>query len=276
MEFRELNLTDKKNTERMVMLVREIVTEFPELEAQYEDITILLVSKEQFQDGTLDRALKTIFGFAISTSTGGSVVACGIGVGRKGCLQFVLEPFENQSERMQRFVIRHECCHLLFPQIRSESQQLLLKNYPSDFLSQLEFLRNEYPVNTCMMERYAEDWLQKPPEFSEEIISPRIAYRQAAKREGVGQANFCAIINSIHVLQVIYIYEFLLSRKPELKEKCAGDIRRYYGYLNSWWHCLERSSESQLPKPDKIFRPYHFASKEKFFHQISSLLALCP
>jgi hypothetical protein len=145
----------------MLMIIREIIGEFPEFQARYEEVIILLVSEKQFQDGTLDKTLETIYGFPTPTMNRESVVGCGIGIGTKGCLQLVLEPFENQSERMQRFVVRHECCHLLFPQIRSKSLELLLANYPRDFLGQLESLRNEYPVNTCMIERYVEDWLQK-------------------------------------------------------------------------------------------------------------------
>jgi len=270
MKITELNLTDSKDVGEILMMIREVIEEFSEFPERYEEIVILLASAKQAEDGTLDKTLESIFGRRILT-TNKSLPGHGLGVGTKGCLQAILEPFENMSERMQRFMIRHECGHLLFPHKTSISLSILQAKYSGN-LAVLESFQNDYPVHLCIIERYTEGWLEKPLGISKNMVSPRIAFRQETRKGGVKQAIFYAIINSVNVLRIIYIYDFLLSKHPELKEKFTSDIQRYHRYLNSWWYCLAKGTNCKLPEPTKILKPHHFESKESFFSQILWLL----
>lgn len=272
MKISELNLTNRKDVDEILMMTRRVIKEFPELPEMYEEIVILLASARQVENGELDRTLERILGCRVLT-TKKSSPGHGIGVGKKGCLQVILEPFEKRSKRTQRFIIRHECGHLLFPSKPSPSLNFLRGKYPGNFLSRLESFQQDYPVHLCMIERYTEDWLEKPLGIPKGVTRPRIAYRQVIKQGGVKQAILCAIINSVNILRIIYIYEFLLSKRPDLKKKLAGDIQRYHRYLNSWWHCLRKGTCCQLAEPAKIFKPHHFESREGFFRQILWLLA---
>ena len=272
MKVSELNLTDRKDVGEILMMIREVIKEFSELPERYEKIVILLASTKQVEDGTLDKTLESILGYRVWTADKSSP-GHGLGVGTKGCLQVILEPYENLSKRMQRFMIRHECGHLLFPHKTSMSLNILQAKYPRNFLAVLENFQNDYPVHLCMIERYTEDWLEKPLGIRKNVVSPRVAFRQEIRKRGIKQAIFHAIINSINILRIIYIYDFLLSKHPELKEKFTSDIERYHGYLNSWWHCLEKGTNCKLPEPTKVLKPHHFESKEDFFSRILWLLA---
>ena len=272
MKVSELNLTDRKDVGEILMMIREAIKEFSELPERYEEIVILLASTKQVEDGTLDKTLESILGYRVWT-TDKSSPGHGLGVGTKGCLQVILEPFENLSKRRRSFMIRHECGHLLFPHKTSISLNILQAKYPRNFLAVLENFQNDYPVHLCMIERYTEDWLEKPLGIRKNVVSPRVAFRQEIRKRGVKQAMFYAIINSINILRIIYIYEFLFSKHPELKEKFASDIERYHRYLNSWWHCLEKGTNCRLPEPTKILKSHHFENKEDFFSRILWLLA---
>ena len=271
MKVSELNLTDRKVVDEIIMIIREVIKEFSEFPEMYEEIVILLASIKQVENGTLDKTLESILGFRVLTTDKLSP-GHGLGVGTKGCLQVILEPFENLSKRIQRFMIRHECGHLLFPYKPSTSLNFLREKYPGNFLNTLESFQDDYPVHLCMIERYTEDWLEKPLGIRKDVISPRVAYRQEFRKGGVKRAILFAIINSINILRIIYIYKFLLSKTPELKKRFTSDILRYHRYLNSWWRCLQKGTNCQLPEPKKIIKPHHFENKESFFHQILWLL----
>lgn len=271
MKITELNLTNSKDAGVILMMIREVIEEFPEFPEMYEEIVILLASAKQAEDGTLDKTLQSIFGCRVLT-TNKSLPGYGLGVGTKGCLQVILEPFRNLSEQTQKFMIRHECGHLLFPHKTSSSLGILRAKYPEIFLAMLENFQNDYPVHLCMIEKYTEGWLEKPLGIRKDMVSPRIAFRQETKKAGVKQAILYAIINSVNVLRIIYIYEFLLSKHPELKEKFTSDVQRYHEYLSSWWHCIEKGTNCKLPDPTEILTPHDFESKESFFSQILSLL----
>lgn len=277
MKTTEINLTQREEAKLYVSLVKKILLEFQELPKMYEEIAILVAYKQQYQNGNVNIAVSKFLGVsrdAIHTKMDDKPAHC-TSMGEKGCIQIVIDVFETCPPWKQAFVIRHEICHLLHRPSYSATLELLCNKYSRDWLANLVGYRRDYQVHQCMIKRYLDDWLREPLGISKGAISPRSFYRRQRKMKGSRHAIFIGISNSVNVLRIIYLHEYLLKvpQVPnQLKKNFEQNLKRYNGYLDSWWRCLQKDIESKLPTPRELLKRNHFEDEETFFSQISQLL----
>jgi len=280
MKITEINLVQLKDVTVYFSLTKRILAEFLELPEMYEEIAIFVGNKRNYQNGSANVAISKFLGLSEGDrihTEGIHLPAHCLSKGKKGCVQIVMDVFETLPLWKQAFAVRHEFCHLLHPLSHSPTLDLLSKKYSREWLANLGGYRWEYQVHLCVIKRYLDDWLREPLGISKDIMSPRSLYRRERKMKGAEHAISIAIANSVNILRIIYLNEYLLTITQvsnQLKEQFKQNLKRYEGYLDSWWRCLQKDVKSKLPMPRELLSPNHFEDEEAFFRQISHLLAI--
>lgn len=275
MKISIINLSDKK-INSYAPLIKEAIRDFPELSNLYEEIKVFISNEDKIKEGVVSRKEKDFLGvleptvslieemYSISSS----------GLAPKGCIKINLDRFRLFPKWKRRFSVRHECCHLLkTPSISSRTLDRLLQRYPLVYLRNIIKYRREYVAHICMLKRYPEDWLREPLRIPENIESPRRFYRRLRKLKGLKAVVEAAISNSINLLRLIYLYEYVIENvkaTPKLKQ----DLQRYKMYLRSWWLQVEKDTHNKLPKIHEWITQEDFKNEERFFQQVYGLLKL--
>ena len=277
MKISEIDLTQRE-VKPCVSLAERILSEFPELQKMYDEIAIIVAYKQHHENGSVNGIVAKFLRLSKQDKIhirADDKPAQSISRGTKGCIQIVVEIFEGLPQWKQAFVLRHECCHLLRRPSYSPTLESLTKEYAMDWLANLVAYRREYQVHLCMIKRYLDDWLREPLRIPEGGMSPRSFYRRERKMKGVRHAIFIGISNSVNVLRIIYLHEYLLTipQLPnQLKEHFEQDLKRYKGYLDSWWRCLQKDIDRRLPSLREWLSRKHFENDETFLNLISQLL----
>lgn len=278
MKIFETNLTQREEVKLYVSLAKKIIFEFAELPKIYEETAIIAALKQHYENGSVNRTVAKFLGLSKENrvyTRRDDKPAHSISRETKGCIQIVVDFFEVLPPWKQAFVVRHECCHLLHRPSYSPTLELLSKKYARGWLANLVAYRRDYRVHLCMIKRYLDDWLREPLGISKVVMSPRSFYRRERKMKGVQHAILIGISNSVNVLRIIYLYEYLLTipQLPnQLKEQFERNVKRYKGYLASWWRCLQKEIDRRSPSLRGWLSREHFEDEEIFFDRISQLL----
>lgn len=275
----KINLTQREEVEPYISLAKKILFEFKELSKMYDEIAIIAAYKQHCEDESINGIIAKFLGLSnqdiIYTRDGDKPAHCAI-IGTKACIVIVVDLFEVFPQWKQAFVVRHECCHLLHGPSYSPTLESLCKKYAQDWLASLVAYRSDYQADLCVIKRYLDDWLRDPVGIPKGTMSPRSFYRRERKMRGVRNAILIGISNSVRVLQIIYLQQYLLTipqLPSQLKEHHKQNLKRYEGYLDSWWRCLQKDVDCRLPSPREWLRREHFENEEIFFKRISQLLA---
>jgi hypothetical protein len=271
-----MNLTYNTDIKWVYAIVEEVIYEFPELHELYDRILIILALKQHYANNTIATTVAEFLNTTEPIIYGNiTAPAHNINAERKGCLEIILDIFQQHPGWMQRFICRHECCHLLHPTQESPTLELLLDKYQRDFVYTWARHREEYNAHLCMVQRHLSDWLRVRGGIPEDKGSPRKYYRSLKHREGVKKAILNGISNSILFLRMIYLYEQIIAINKLSQEdriRCSRDLGRFKRYLRSFWRCIRKDTKQHLPSPYDWLTETDFKNLEAFLINISEML----
>ena len=276
MEFSIFNIDSEKESEYYVTLAKSVLNEFPELSAKYQNLAVILAKRNRFQDGTVSQAIRKFFSAEELNFNSAEKIASSGSIGNKGYVSIVLDEFCSLSIWEQKFVLRHECGHLLLhSSIPSPTVRKLLEmGCPIGFISKMRNAQHDYQIHEIMLKKYPDDWFKKPVRISESAGSPRKFYRAQKKKLGVNQALFDAIWNSFNLIRLIYLNEQII-RNFKKTEPFITDLQRYETQLTSFWNCIQKDSKGRLPMSRDWVQIEDLEDEERFFQKVSHLLYLC-
>lgn len=278
MKIIELNLLQGAKAKEHISLAKEIASEFPELQEMFNDVAIVVSCKQHHQDGSVDQAVKSYFdpskNFDIIHSPKLKPAYCIIRE-KQAVIVIVADIINELPDWKQAFVIRHEFCHLLHRSKPSPALSDLKTKYSKEWLFFLREYREEYVVHICMIKRYLNDWIRADEIGFRDVESPRDCYRRIKKTKGKTSAIAVGIDNAVHLLQVVYVLEYLLEtlKGPNVKRTIfEHKLEKHKKWLISWWYFIQKDVDSDLSPPREWLTREHFEDKEAFFSQISELL----
>ena len=247
-----------------------------ELSDIYNEIAIIQAYNEHYESETVRECARSFL--RISMLVRGQIInekpAHSLSSGRKGCIDINVNILETYPEWKKAFVIRHECSHLVKRPDFSPTLQSLTFTYPREMLNKLVSYRRHLLVHKLMIDRWMEDWLREPIRLPDQPGSPRTIFRARRIRD-VRDAIFYGITCSVQILFLTYLNEYLLQKSnlPNTEEeRLRSDMKRYRGYLDSWWRCLQKEVDRKLLSPFEWFSREHFKNEEIFFSRVNELL----
>lgn len=275
MDLSVINLDSEKDSKYYVTLVRSILDEFQGLDEKYQNLALILAKRDSVQDRTVIEKLRQFFSVKRLNIVSMEKVASSGSIGNKGYLCIVLDEFSLLPEWEQQFALKHECGHLLLhSSVPSNTVRKLLEiGCPIGFVSKMRNAQHDYQVHNLMLEKYPNGWFKKPVRISENAGSPRTFFRSQKKKLGLKQALFDAIWNSFNLIRLIYLDQFIISNF-ENTAPFTIDLQRYEAQLASFWKCVQKETNRQLPSPKDWIKINDLKDEEAFFKRVQYLLSL--
>lgn len=273
MKIEILNSPHVQN-ELLSSLVEETIKQYSEIADIYKEIIVLIADEDAIDRGFFDENENRLFGKIPISLTEKTRPISSSGLPPVSCIKINLDKFAAFPKWKQEFAIRHECCHLLTTSSTlSRTLEELLQIYPLQYLRNIIRYRREFVAHICMLKRYPSDWLREPVRIPEKIMSPRTFYRKIKKEKGRRAAIEVAISNSLKVLSLIYICEYIVENVKDSIE-VKTDLTRYNSYLQSWWHQVRKDTNNRIPIISNLIRRDDFLNEENYFEKVKKLLNL--
>jgi hypothetical protein len=275
MDLRVISVDSGKDSKYFVTLLKSILDDFQGLDEKYQNLALILANRDKLQDGTIIEKLRQFFSVEKLKIFSMEKVASSGSIGKKGYLLIVLNEFSLLPEWEQQFALKHECGHLLLhSSVPSHTVKKLLEiGCPVGFLSKMRNAQHDYQVHKLMLEKYPNDWFKKPVRISENAGSPRKFFRTQKKKFGLKQALFDAVWNSFNLIRLIYLNQFIISEFKNT-EAFTIDLQRYETQLTSFWKCIQKETNRQLPSPKDWIKIDDLQDEETFFTRVQYLLVL--
>jgi hypothetical protein len=270
LEITVANLTTGSIASYSEMTEKIITDDFPELNDKYEEIRLIVASKDTVENGSLDKAVKDFFGEDIINLAKSNFELRSTESPPKASIEFNADLFENFENWKKTFSIRHECCHLLFHEETSRTLEELIEKYGINYLKDIIHCQHEHPVHLHMIQKWASDWLKEPLGYDGSLLNPAIAVYEYRKNLGKKAAMQFAIQNSVRIMSVLELYENIPIQHRYLINHKKLAARKY---LQSFYGALRVDSTS-FPEPRTWLTAKDFLSEEVFFQKIQKLLTL--
>lgn len=274
MEIIETDFTEGKEKDIFQVIKEIILEDFPELEEQYDIILLIIAYREAFQNNKINREIERFTGKSIMSNPDPIKPAHSTATGKKGVIDVNVNEFNRRPKWNQKFIVRHECCHLLNQQVSSPTLRRLVRTYPRSMLQDLLSYRRHLRVHQMMIKRWLDDWLKKPVRLPDKPGSPPYIYRDRKKNDA-RDAIYYAVTRVAQVIYLSYLNEFLVCRcdlSKETRKALESDLERYGWYSDAWWECLEKEANVQLQSQREWLTLEHFDNEEVFLKQIMDLL----
>ena len=253
-------------------MVREETIHFSELRNLYKRVYIIAATEKEIEKRFFEEEQLKLFGSKpIQLSKENYSISIS-GMPPTGCITINHDKFVLLSEWKQKFAVRTMCVRLA--NLRTPSKNLidLLSKYQIAYLCDIISYQRQYVSDMYMLKHFPSDWLREPKRIPENAPDPIIFYDKVKTEHGIRAAIEAAISNSVRILYLTFIYEYINDNiKGALDSK--KEIERYRKYLLSWWNCVRKDVEDRVPMFSNLVQKEDFEDEGKLFGKIGSALS---
>lgn len=253
-------------------MIRENITQFSELTNLYKKVYIMAATEKEINKGFFEETqLKLLGSKPIQLSKETSSISIS-SIPPIGCMMVNHDKFVLFAEWKRKFAVRTMCVRLANYRTQSEDLMYLLSKYSIEYLRDMINYQRQYASDIYMLKHYPSDWLREPKLIPENIQDPAAFYNKIKSEQGIMAAIEVAISNSVRILYLIFVYEYIdINVKSALDPK--KKIGRYRKYLSSWWDCVQKDVGNAVPALGNLVQKEDFEDERKLFSKIRSVLS---
>ena len=267
----QIILSESVKESPYLAMVKQETIQFSELRKLYKKVYIMVATEKEIGKQFFEEEQLKLFGSkSIQLSEENYSISIS-GMPPTGCIMINHDKFILLSEWKQKFAIRTMCIRLANLRTPSKNLTGLLSKYQIAYLCDMISYQRQYVSDIYMLKHYPSDWLREPKRIPETAQDPITFYDKVKNEHGIKAAIEVAISNSVRILYLIFIYEYIDDNiKGALDSK--KEIDRYRKYLVAWSNCVQKDIDDRVPMIGNLVQKGDFEDEEKLFGKIGSAL----